>query len=256
MRTGRFAGTAMRVADGRAPIAYPREMPKPHSPIDVEKLLRMPQKEDAVLPSPKPLFAYGLDPANGCIEGYRRAARIVVDRVKEYSSEQSFLFYPVVFLYRHCIELMLKRLLFAFDQSAVRRVTQAAPLSQNEIDSSMNGKTGHSLQWLWDKVRPAAEALGRNVIDPQRAAGISFYIQQLNEIDPGAVNFRYTSNIDATRTKLANAHKAGSEVDLIEFSEAMERLAAYLDGLDTHVAAIIDRELEMEADAYESGDFY
>lgn len=44
-------------------------------------------------------------------EGYRRGAQILVRAVEETQSDQDFLVYPIVFLYRHHIELALKRVI-------------------------------------------------------------------------------------------------------------------------------------------------
>ena len=203
------------------------------------------------MPAPTPLYAYGLDPADACVHGYRLAARLVVDRIRERSSEQSFLFYPLVFLYRHTVELMLKRLILAFDDPRVRRVTGEEQRADNYWTTLRRGQKAHSLKWLWEQVRPAARALGEAVISVERIEGINFYIQQLNEIDPGSDNFRYTTEIESTRVKLTGAQKPGVEADLIDFGEAMERLASYLDGIDSFVGAIIEYDLEARAEGYD-----
>src|SRR5712671_6183891 len=44
-------------------------------------------------------------------EGYRRAARILADHVIQNRWDIDFLVYPIVFLYRHNIELQFKRLI-------------------------------------------------------------------------------------------------------------------------------------------------
>ncbi len=220
-------------------------------PLDLEKLMRQPQKGDLLLPAPTPLYAYGLEPADACVHGYRLAARLVVDRIRERSSEQSFLFYPAVFLYRHTVELMLKRLILAFDDPSVRRVTGEEQRTDDYFAALRRGQKAHSLKWLWEQVRPAATALGESVISMERVEGINFYIQQINEIDPGSANFRYTTEIENTRVKLTDAQKPGVEADLIDFGEAMERLASYLDGIDSFVGAIIECDQEVRAEAYD-----
>src|SRR5260370_16784696 len=44
-------------------------------------------------------------------EGYRLAARLIADHVIEKRWDTDFLVYPIVFLYRHNVELQLKRLI-------------------------------------------------------------------------------------------------------------------------------------------------
>src|ERR1035441_6024903 len=85
----------------------------------VEELLRFPRKGDAVIPSPTPLDRYRGDPADAYAFGYRMAANILAEHVRGQGCE-AVLFYPVVFLYRHHVELMLKNLIFAFNPMFLR----------------------------------------------------------------------------------------------------------------------------------------
>jgi hypothetical protein len=56
----------------------------------------------------------------------------------------------VPFLYRHYVELMLKSLIFAFNEPNWRRRIGQPPPSDDKAGSL---KT-HSLQMLWDRLRP------------------------------------------------------------------------------------------------------
>jgi len=48
-----------------------------------------------------------------CREGYRRGAQILVQAVGEKERDQDFLVYPIFFLYRHYVELVLKEIIKA-----------------------------------------------------------------------------------------------------------------------------------------------
>jgi hypothetical protein len=60
---------------------------------------------------------------NGCVNvmgngdayaykaGYRRGAEVLIGYVGESARDQDFLVYPIIFLYRHHVELMLKRII-------------------------------------------------------------------------------------------------------------------------------------------------
>jgi hypothetical protein len=220
-------------------------------PFDLEKLLRHPRKGDPLLPSPAPLDRYHGNPADACAFGYRRAAQVLIEYTYP-RGDEVFLFYPILFLYRHHVELMLKNLIFAFDEPGVRRLTGAAELSLDDQKSLTKGKKAHSLQWLWERLRPSIQALGNGAVPPENMEGMNFYIQQLNEIDPSSVNFRYTTAIEETKAKLTSAQKYGGAADIRTFAEAMERLANYLDGIDSHVGAIIEAHNDMMAEAYDS----
>lgn len=215
-----------------------------YASVNLKELLRYPEKGDVVVPSPSPLFAYGVNPADACASGYRKAARIVVENIRG-RGDETFLFYPVVFLYRHHVELMLKSLILAFDHPAVRSITGAEPLTETEHKTLRRGKAAHSLQWLWDRLRPAVKALGEASIDAERVAGINSYIRQLSEIDPDSTQFRYTTAIDETKDRLIKCLEPGTDVDLPAFAQAMERLANYLEGLDGYVGAIVEVHNDM-----------
>jgi hypothetical protein len=215
---------------------------------DVNKMLRHPQKGDLFVPSPAAIDRYRGDPAYACAIGYRMAAQLAVEHVRQ-GAHESFLFYPIVFLYRHHVELMLKKLILAFGDAGVRRITHAEHLGQPALKSLEKGKKAHSLQWLWDRLRPMVQALGNSVVPSEEIAGINSYIRQLNGIDPDSVGFRYTAAIQETKAKLGKAQKHGAEVDIRMFAEAMERLANFLDGLDSYVDFMIECDHEVMSDS-------
>jgi hypothetical protein len=200
----------------------------------IEELLRFPRKGDGVIPAPTPLERYRGDPEDAYALGYRMAANILAEEVRRQGRE-AVLFYPVVFLYRHHVELMLKNLIFAFSEPAVRRVTESEELSKKDRDRL---RKTHSLQALWDQLRPMVQAL-RGVVSAEEIKGINFYIQQLTEIDPNSESFRYATELEETRAALGRAQKEGAAVDLQTFAEAMERLAGRLGGLDDYLSEII-----------------
>jgi len=199
-----------------------------------EEVLRSPRKGDAVIPAPTPLDRYRGDPADAYAFGYLMAANILAEHVREQGCE-TVLFYAVVFLYRHHVELMLKNLIFAFSEPAVRRVTECEELSKEDRDTL---KKAHSLQALWGRLRPMVAALG-GVVSAEEMKGINSYIQELTEIDPRSQSFRYSTGLEETKAALGRAQKKGAVVDLQTFAEAMERLAGWLGGLDSYVGEII-----------------
>ena len=72
-------------------------------------------------------------------EGYRRGARLLVEYVAENARDQDFLVYPILFLYRHHIELALKNLVMQAPYLIDRDLT--------DVEKSRLGK--HRLDWLW-----------------------------------------------------------------------------------------------------------
>jgi hypothetical protein len=216
----------------------------------MEELLRVPKKGDAVVPDPTVLQRYQGPPADAVAAGYRIAAQTLVRSIRE-SGNEAFLFYPVVFLYRHRVELMLKNLIAAFDDPGVRQITEASELSQEQRDKLLSV---HSLQRLWDHLRPAVRALGR-AVPAETIEGVNFYIQQLNEIDPGSTNFRYATKLHETKALLERKQKShGEPTDLRRFAAAMERLSGYLGGLETYICEMSRVYYEIQADTF--GDYY
>jgi hypothetical protein len=71
--------------------------------------------------------------------GYRRGAEVLIEYVGESGRDQDFLVYPIIFLYRHHIELMLKRI--------IRRAPYliAASLSEKVKAASGQASTGPAL---------------------------------------------------------------------------------------------------------------
>jgi hypothetical protein len=213
--------------------------------FDFEKLFRYPLKGDLVLPSPASLDRYPGNPADACALGYRMAAQALVEHACQpcERGKETFLFYPIVFLYRHYVELMLKNVIFAFDEPEMRNITGAAELDRKKLTT---GKDGHSLKLLWEQLRPLVQALGEAAGRPDTIEGTNFYIEKLNEFDPYSFAGRYAS--EKTKASLKEAQKDGGTVDLPAFAEAMERLSNYLEGLDGYVAATIDSYREMLAE--------
>jgi hypothetical protein len=100
-----------------------------------------------VIPGPTPLEKYvefGGSPADACALGYRRAANVLAEHARQHGGE-AFLFYPILFLYRHHVELMLKNLILAFDEAEVRSITQAEELNEKERKGLSNGRVEKAL---------------------------------------------------------------------------------------------------------------
>lgn len=213
----------------------------------MEELLRVPKKGDALLPDPSVLERFQGPPADAFAVGYRMAAQLLAKSIRG-GGDEVFLFYPVVFLCRHHVELMLKNLIVAFDDPGVLQVTQQPELAEAQRAALLHG---HSLQKLWDHLRPAMQALG-DAVPLETIEGINHYIQQLNEIDPGSTNFRYAAKIHETKAMLESKQRSrAAPTDLPAFARAMECLSGYLVGLDTYVCEMSRSYYEMSAEVFD-----
>ncbi|MGY5780308.1 hypothetical protein [Rhizobium sp. LEGMi135b] len=180
-------------------------------------------------------------PLNACIQhwgevnyaykaGFRRAAFQLTERMCEQPVDQDSVVYPIVYLYRHHVELMLKDIF-----------RLAADLLEISISGSQEKHLGrHDLAQLWSMIRPMLDPVCKLVgSDPLPSAdleGIDAYMSQLNARDPRGESFRYARSRDTTRTLDADL----VHINIRSFAIQMEKLAAYLDGLENWLAMLVD----------------
>jgi hypothetical protein len=171
-------------------------------------------------------------------EGYRRGAQLLVQAVGETGRDQDLLVYPIVFLYRHHIELALKRI-----------IRQAPYLIERSLTKLENDHLGqHRLDWLWQDFKPMAAAIskaaGWDELPAEDVGGIDDYIRQLFEIDPRSYSLRYAHS----KTGDPSLPKELTHINLRHFGELMERLSNYLEGLEAGSSHLVDLKQEMEAE--------
>ncbi len=166
--------------------------------------------------------------------GFRKAALQLAEKMCERPIDQDLIVYPIVYLYRHHVELMLKDIF-----------RLAADLLDQPISNGQEKHLGrHDLAKLWSMIRPMLDPVSKMVgEDPLPVAdldGIDAYMRQLNVHDPGGASFRYARNHDATRT-------LGSDlvhINIRSFAIQMEKLADYLNGLENWFAMLVDQRNE------------
>jgi len=184
-----------------------------------------------------------IDPAMAYQDGYRSAALHLANHVFESERGQDYLVYPIVYLYRHHIELTLKSII---DASVF--VTDYT-LTKNDLDAL--GR--HDLAKLWKLARPmldpACELGGESPLPPDDLEGIDSYIDQLHQHDPDGQRFRY-STIKAKGRKTATLRSLPDDlrhINIRNFADGMEKLSDYLEGLDNWIGDLVDAKLEYQA---------
>ncbi len=134
-------------------------------------------------------------------DGYRLAARFLAERVCESRQELDALIYPIVYLYRHHCELVLKSI----------TVVASALLNRKLADPEVNALGRHGLIELWTNLRPllnrVCEAAGNPPFPEEDLDGIESYIEQLNEHDSDGQRFRYATVKRQERKKAKTAKK-------------------------------------------------
>ena len=209
------------------------------------------------LPPPRKsdvLFGSGTDwHANACVksidaamayqDGYRRAALHLAEYVCEEGRGQDYLVYPIVYLYRHHIELTLKSIIRA----------AALVINHTLTKSDFYTLGHHNLATLWKLARPmlnsACELGGESPLPPDDLEGINSYIVQLHQHDPDGHRFRYstTKARDQKTRRLPSLPDNLTHINVRDFAAGMEKLADYLEGLDNWIGDLVDAKLEYQA---------
>jgi len=202
------------------------------------------------------LFGPGEDyDSNACIQhwfnvdyvytsGFRRAGLRLAAHVCETRSDQDVLVYPIVYLYRHHAELVLKSI-----------VELAAGLLDHELmEHDHRALRGHDLSKLWDIARPLLNPVCALVPNPpfpdDDLQGIDSYVRQLYEHDPDGTRFRYATTKPkrgGPRVIAVGAPSLSSNLNLVNiraFAVAMEKLADYLEGIEMWFGNLQDARAE------------
>ncbi|WP_394605144.1 hypothetical protein [Escherichia coli] len=169
---------------------------------------------------------YMPDHGTAYTEGYRRAADILINHIDESGRDQDFLVYPVLFLYRHHLELLIKQI-----------IGLALALAEDP-DKHQYKKDDHNLNNLW----PLAQKLILEVDDSYRPSDFKIVkevVKALHQADERATDFRYARRNDGTRS-LEGIHY----VNTCRFGEKMGEASDLLDGVDNGLRYLLDCKAE------------
>ncbi|CDZ68320.1 Hypothetical protein NGAL_HAMBI2605_66110 [Neorhizobium galegae bv. orientalis] len=162
--------------------------------------------------------------------GFRKAALQLTQKMCEQPIDQDSVVYPIVYLYRHHVELMLKDIF--------RLVADLLDVSISGGQEKHLGR--HDLAQLWSMIQPMLDAVcemaGEDPLPAADLDGIDGYMRQLNNHDPRGESFRYARSRDATRTLRADL----VHINIRSFAIQMEKLADYLGGLENWLRMLVD----------------
>jgi hypothetical protein len=114
------------------------------------------------------------DHLSGCAEGYKEAADILVTQTIEQNLTVDRLIYPILFLYRHYLEIRLK--------SIIKRLKN---IDSNQVKQDFQ----HNLKKLWKEIEDQLRLLFPDQIDSLKE--ITNCIEKFSEVDPASMTFRY-----------------------------------------------------------------
>ena len=157
-------------------------------------------------------------------EGYKHAAEFLIDNIEKLDINytrhpQDFVIYPIMFLYRHYLELRLKDIIY---------------LLRKYYFLPYESISGHSLIKLWYKIRRPLEQIG----DPMDIYNdqIEARIKELNDMDPNSVSFRYSKTKDNTPTLQNYRRLSPSHIKIV-----MNELSKCLDTISIGLSGTIDQ---------------
>jgi len=167
------------------------------------------------------------DPMLGYVGGFSRAGRILVDHLAAGDDgDLDFLVYPVVFCYRHAVEIALK---------------QVIEIARRYLDQDGGYPESHNLADLWNTCRPL---LKRSFRDPPESYGrIDEVISRLHSLDPSGEAFRYpfgTKQSGRAPTLPAQIRN----IPLSQLSTDVDEVLALLDGADSGLRVFLDQAAE------------
>ena len=151
--------------------------------------------------------------------GYLEAAGHLSARAIEAGREFDTSIYPIVFLYRHYLELRLKEL-----------IVQGSALT--EVPSNL--KLNHHIDELWRSVRKILEKIWPNEPGTELEA-VELCIGELCAVDKKSDEFRYPFRRDGGQTLPELKH-----LNLRHFREVMDGIAAFLESCSTGISVYSD----------------
>ena len=155
--------------------------------------------------------------------GYREAADSLVENAEELGVD--LLVYPVMFLYRHFLEIGLKH-----DLTVLKRYFRE-PLKL---------PPHHRLDILWQEVRSLMEKEWNTAMHTEYYDAIGDRITEFQQIDEQSYAFRYpvTKQNTSSLNSVSNIYEEGKAIiNLMQVKEVVHEMAIFIEGTIDMVAA-------------------
>ena len=152
------------------------------------------------------------------VAAYRMAAERLVEQTRDGTMSINWLVFPIVFLYRHFLELRLKSLIWdadALDKKPVRRLDKT-----------------HSLVELWAICRLAIEKWSDNPPTSDLDA-VGDTLTQFQDMDPRSQAARYTKDTAGKPSGLL-----GRQLNLKTFAETVTKTGNFLDAVSDEFSRV------------------
>ena len=170
------------------------------------------------------------DPTELYIVGYKEAGDSLVNSVADGSGTADSLIFPIVFLYRHYIELRLKSLLHD---------------GRRLLDIEHKQKSEHQLSKLWPKVRDILVELWPDGSKSDLAA-FDRLINQFEQVDPRSTTFRYPKDFNGNNSLQMDSPR----VNLRNLKEVVGAMAIILEGSAAAISEYQGYKNDMQGDCW------
>jgi hypothetical protein len=164
-------------------------------------------------------------------DGYRKAAEALVLKLLDSDGDKNgdwymrfCMVYPIMFLYRHYIEIEFKDLIALAGMTTL-------------VD--MKKMSGHGLKKLWSKVLECVEAVQGKDTRQEFEDACEKVIEYFEQVDPRGDGFRYPKNV-----KGSAQWDSSFEVDIVKVNSGIKRLDHYCDDLRGELKQMLDPEAE------------
>jgi hypothetical protein len=175
-------------------------------PIKGDRLLRnSPRWRTAITFSDQPIYRHA-----DIWNGYSDAARTLIDACQGDFSTRPALIYPILFCYRHALEMAMKWI--------VGRYGRSAGIPQPDLE--------HDLWQLWTSCKSIIMAIAGND-EIETIAIVESCIKEFHDLDKSALAFRYSINKNGVLIKLPDV-----PVDVENLRDVMEGLNHFFEGAD------------------------
>jgi len=158
--------------------------------------------------------------------GYKMAGDLIVQHME--NIEKNNLVFPIVFLYRHYIELRLKEI-----------INNGYLLLNIKNDNQIHYMKEHNIDKLWNEtkniIRKALQDQAKHYVE-----ALNKLIKEYSKIDPGSYCFRYPIDTKGVPLKFDISH-----INLRNLSEVIEGMANLLDEVSIGISENLGFKSEM-----------
>lgn len=169
--------------------------------------------------------------------GFKVMAQMGIKAIQDNSSQQDILVYPIVFNFRHHIELQLKE--------AIRH-------GYNFLNRSQRAPSIHAIDKLWNELKGISAEVRKVTGEspgPSEIKNAERVIGELVRLDPDGASFRYAK----TKKGESSINQELNILNLESFSEAVEKLSFFLEGVESYLGFLSEYKDEAEAEMRRMG---